>query len=96
VCYALLEACVFRSWGVVFPAGGIGFNRVSHVVRGAAEVQRRLSTTELFLRSGLNVTAARTVPLEVVNASKQVLDLFSVTNVLSLFEGTGRCGGKLM
>ena len=24
-----------RSWGVVFPAGGIGFNRVSHVVRGA-------------------------------------------------------------
>jgi anti-anti-sigma factor len=30
--------------------------------------------------------------LEVVNASKQILELFSVTNVLSLFESTGRCG----
>jgi len=30
--------------------------------------------------------------LEVVNASKQILELFSMTNVLSLFEATGRCG----
>jgi anti-sigma B factor antagonist len=34
--------------------------------------------------------------LEVVNASKQILELFSVMNVLSLFEATGRCGGRLM
>jgi anti-sigma B factor antagonist len=34
--------------------------------------------------------------LEVVNASKQILELFSMTNVLSLFEATGRCGGRLM
>jgi anti-sigma B factor antagonist len=32
--------------------------------------------------------------LEVVNASKQILELFSITNVLSLFEATGRCGVK--
>ena len=30
--------------------------------------------------------------LEVENASKQILELFSMTNVLSLFESTGRCG----
>jgi anti-anti-sigma factor len=34
--------------------------------------------------------------LEVVNASKQILELFSMTNVLSLFEAAGRCGGRLM
>ena len=30
--------------------------------------------------------------LEVENVSKQILELFSLTNVLSLFESTGRCG----
>jgi anti-anti-sigma factor len=30
--------------------------------------------------------------LEVVNASKQIVELFSITNVLALFESTGRCG----
>jgi anti-anti-sigma factor len=34
--------------------------------------------------------------LGVVNASEQILELFSMTNVLSLFEATGRCGGRLM
>ena len=44
----------------------------------------------------LHVSArTRGCHLEVVNASKQVLELFSLTNVLSLFESTGRCG-KLM
>jgi anti-anti-sigma factor len=44
----------------------------------------------------LHVSArTRGCKLEVVNASKQVLELFSMTNVLSLFESTGRCG-KLM
>lgn len=44
----------------------------------------------------LHVSArTRGCRLEVVNASKQVLELFSMTNVLSLFESTGRCG-KLM
>jgi len=42
---------------------------------------------------GLHVSArTRGCKLEVVNASKQILDLFSMTNVLSLFEATGRCG----
>jgi hypothetical protein len=31
-----------------------------------------------------------------VNASRQIRDLFTMTNVLSLFEATGRCGGRLM
>ena len=44
----------------------------------------------------LHVSArTRGCRLEVVNASKQILELFSMTNVLSLFESTGRCG-KLM
>ena len=44
----------------------------------------------------LHVSArTRGCTLEVVNASKQILELFSMTNVLSLFETTGRCG-KLM
>lgn len=42
---------------------------------------------------GLHVSArTRGCKLEVINASKQILDLFSMTNVLSLFEATGRCG----
>ena len=45
----------------------------------------------------LHVSArTRGCKLEVVNASKQIMDLFSMTNVLSLFESTGRCGGRLM
>ena len=45
----------------------------------------------------LHVSArTRGCQLEVVNASKQILELFSIANVLSLFESTGRCGGKLM
>ena len=45
----------------------------------------------------LHVSArTRGCRLEVVNASTQILELFSVMNVLSLFEATGRCGGRLM
>lgn len=45
----------------------------------------------------LHVSArTRGCRLEVVNASNQILELFSITNVLSLFEVTGRCGGRLM
>ena len=45
----------------------------------------------------LHVSArTRGCKLEVVNASKQILELFSIANVLSLFEATGRCGGRLM
>ena len=44
----------------------------------------------------LHVSArTRGCRLEVVNASKQILELFSMTNVLSLFETTGRCGKLL-
>jgi len=45
----------------------------------------------------LHVSArTRGCRLEVLNASKQILELFSVMNVLSLFEATGRCGGRLL
>ena len=45
----------------------------------------------------LHVSArTRGCSLEVVNVSKQILELFSMTNVLSLFEATGRYGGRLM
>ena len=43
----------------------------------------------------LHVSArTRGCKLEVVNASKQIRDLFSMTNVLSLFEAAGRHGGR--
>ena len=45
----------------------------------------------------LHVSArTRGCRLEVVNASKQIRDLFSMTNVLGLFEMTGRHGGRMM
>jgi len=45
----------------------------------------------------LHVSArTRGCKLEVVNASKQIRELFSLTNVLGLFEPAGRHGGKLM
>jgi anti-anti-sigma factor len=34
--------------------------------------------------------------LEVINASKQIRELFSMTNVLGLFDVAGRHGGRLM
>lgn len=40
-------------------------------------------------------TRTRGCKLEVVNASKQIRELFSMTNVLSLFEAAGRCGGRM-
>ena len=45
----------------------------------------------------LHVSArTRGCKLEVINASKQIRELFSMTNILGLFEATGRCGGRLM
>ena len=45
----------------------------------------------------LHVSArTRGCRLEVVNASKQIRDLFSMTNVVSLFEETGRHGRRMM
>jgi anti-anti-sigma factor len=45
----------------------------------------------------LHVSArTRGCKLEVVNASKQILELFSVANVLGLFEASGRHGGRMM
>jgi len=45
----------------------------------------------------LHVSArTRGCRLEVVNASKQIRELFSMTNVLGLFEVTGRHGGRMM
>jgi len=44
----------------------------------------------------LHVSArTRGCKLEVINARQQVRDLFSMTNVLSLFEAAGRCGGRM-
>jgi anti-sigma B factor antagonist len=45
----------------------------------------------------LHVSArTRGCRLEVVNASKQIIELFNITNVLSLFEAAGRHGGRPM
>jgi len=34
--------------------------------------------------------------IEIINASQQVSELFSMTNLLSLFEGAGRAGGRII
>ena len=45
----------------------------------------------------LHVSArTRGCKLEVVNASKQIMDLFSMTNVLTLLDTAGRHGGRPM
>src|SRR5215469_1713512 len=44
----------------------------------------------------LHVSArTRGCKLEVINARQQVRDLLSMTNLLSLFEAAGRCGGRM-
>jgi anti-sigma B factor antagonist len=46
---------------------------------------------------GLYVSArTRGCGLEIVNASQQIRELFSITNLLSLFEPAGRHHGKMM
>jgi anti-anti-sigma factor len=46
---------------------------------------------------GLYVSArTRGCKLEMVNASEQIRELFSMTNLLSLFEAAGRHQGKMM
>jgi anti-anti-sigma factor len=80
---------------------------LKETMRGAWEKKGRvvldLKEVPMMDSSGLGAVvtlhvSARTrgCKLEVVNASKQIMDLFSMTNVLSLFEATGRCGGRLM
>ena len=80
---------------------------LKETMRGAWDKKRRvvldLKEVPMMDSSGLGAVvtlqvSARTrgCRLEVVNASKQISELFSIANVLSLFEATGRCGGRLM
>jgi anti-anti-sigma factor len=46
---------------------------------------------------GLYVTArTRGCRIEIMNATQQVSEIFSMTNLLSLFEDVGRHGGKII
>ncbi|MFI5057878.1 MAG: STAS domain-containing protein [Candidatus Acidiferrales bacterium] len=46
---------------------------------------------------GLFVSArTRRCSLELINANKQIRELFGISNLLSLFEAAGRHGGKMM
>lgn len=55
----------------------------------------RVDSSGLGAVVGLYVSArTRGSQLEVVNASQQIRDLFSMTNLLSLFEAAGRHHGK--
>jgi len=46
---------------------------------------------------GLYVAArTRRCSLELINANKQIRELFGISNLLSIFEPAGRHGGKLM
>jgi len=57
----------------------------------------RMDSSGLGAVVGLYVSArTRGCRLEMVNANKAVRDLFSMTNLLLLFEETGKTGGRLM
>jgi anti-anti-sigma factor len=57
----------------------------------------RMDSSGLGAVVGLYVSArTRGCKLEMVNANQAVRDLFSMTNLLLLFEETGRLGGKMM
>ena len=72
------------------------FERKGRIVLDLKEVPM-MDSSGLGAVVTLHVSARpRGCKLEVVNASKQILELFSIANVLSLFEATGRCGGRLM
>jgi anti-anti-sigma factor len=72
------------------------FERKMRIVLDLKEVPM-MDSSGLGAVVTLHVSArTRGCRLEVVNASKQILELFSMTNVLSLFEATGRCAGRLM
>jgi anti-anti-sigma factor len=46
---------------------------------------------------GLYVAArTRRCSLELINANKQIRELFGISNLLSIFEPAGRHGGRLM
>ena len=66
-----------------------------HIVLDLQEVPM-MDSSGLGAVVTLHVSArTRGCKLEVVNASKQIRDLFSMSNVLSLFEAAGRCGGRM-
>ena len=68
------------------------FERKGRIMLDLKEVPT-MDSSGLGAVVALHVSArTRGCRLEMVNASKQILDLFSITNVLSLFEATGRCG----
>jgi anti-anti-sigma factor len=55
----------------------------------------RVDSSGLGAVVGLYVSArTRACQLEIVNASEQIRELFSMTNLLSLFEAAGRHHGK--
>jgi anti-anti-sigma factor len=57
----------------------------------------RMDSSGLGAVAGLYVSArTRGCKLEMVNANQAVRDLFSMTNLLLLFEETGRSGGRMM
>jgi anti-sigma B factor antagonist len=57
----------------------------------------QIDSADLGTVVGLYVTArTRGCRIEIMNATQQVSELFSVTNLLSLFEDACRHGGKLI
>jgi anti-anti-sigma factor len=57
----------------------------------------QIDSTGLGTVVGLYVSArTRGCRIEIINASQQVSELFSTTNLLSLFEGAGRQGGRMI
>ena len=70
--------------------------RKGHIVLDLKEVPM-MDSSGLGAVVSLHVSArTRGCKLEVVNASQQIRDLFSMTNVLSLFEPAGRHGGRVL
>src|SRR5882724_7731408 len=86
-------------------AGQIGrrYNAVREACERKGRIVLDLKEVPMMDSSGLGAVvtlhvSARTrgCKLEVVNASKQIRELFSMTNVLGLFEEAGRHGRRMM
>ncbi|HUN61552.1 MAG TPA: STAS domain-containing protein [Candidatus Sulfotelmatobacter sp.] len=97
---ALVAEChgrlTFENTGALKEAVRAGFAKYKRVVIDLKEVPH-MDSSGLGAIVGLYVSArTRGCRVELVNASQQIRDLFSMTNILSLFEPAGRYHGKTL
>jgi anti-anti-sigma factor len=87
---------IFENAGTLKDAVRERISTCKHIVIDLTEVPH-MDSSGLGSIVGLYVSArTRGCRIELVNASQQIRDLFSMTNLLSLFEPAGRYHGKTL